>query len=47
VAYNTVADKLREVGVEPGRDVYLKALERTSPSRIYRLGNTILKDTEE
>ncbi len=47
VAYNTVADKLREAGVEPGRDVYLKALERTSPSRIYRLGNTILKDTEE
>ena len=47
VAYNTVADKLRGIGVEPGRDVYLKALERTDPSRIYRLGNTILKDTEE
>lgn len=44
VAYNTVADRLRDVGIVPGEDVYLKALERTTPSRIYRLGNTILKD---
>lgn len=44
VAYNTVADKLCEAGIVPGEDVYLKALERTTPSRIYRLGNTILKD---
>lgn len=44
VAYNTVADRLREAGIVPGEDVYLKALERTTPSRIYRLGNTILKD---
>lgn len=44
VAYNTVADKLRDAGIVPGEDVYLKALERTTPSRIYRLGNTILKD---
>lgn len=44
VAYNTVADKLCDAGIVPGGDVYLKALERTTPSRIYRLGNTILKD---
>lgn len=44
VAYNTVADKLCDAGIVPGEDVYLKALERTTPSRIYRLGNTILKD---
>lgn len=44
VAYNTVADRLRNAGIVPGEDVYLKALERTTPSRIYRLGNTILKD---
>lgn len=44
VAYNTVADKLCEAGIVPGEDVYMKALERTTPSRIYRLGNTILKD---
>ena len=44
VAYNTVADRLRDAGIVPGEDVYLKALERTTPSRIYRLGNTILKD---
>lgn len=44
VAYNTVADRLCEAGIVPGEDVYLKALERTTPSRIYRLGNTILKD---
>ena len=44
VAYNTVADKLCEAGIVLGEDVYLKALERTTPSRIYRLGNTILKD---
>lgn len=44
VAYNTVADRLRDAGIVPGEDVYLKALERTTPSRIYRLGNTVLKD---
>ena len=44
VAYNTVADRLRDAGIVPGEDVYLKALERTTPRRIYRLGNTILKD---
>ena len=44
VACNTVADRLRDAGIVPGEDVYLKALERTTPSRIYRLGNTILKD---
>lgn len=44
VAYNTVADRLRDAGIVPGEDVYLKALDRTTPSRIYRLGNTILKD---
>lgn len=44
VAYNTVADRLRDAGIVPGEDVYLKALERTTPSRIYRLGNMILKD---
>lgn len=44
VAYNTVADRLRDAGIVSGEDVYLKALERTTPSRIYRLGNTILKD---
>ena len=44
VAYNAVADRLRDAGIVPGEDVYLKALERTTPSRIYRLGNMILKD---
>lgn len=46
VAYNTVAGKLQEIGVIPGQDVYLKALDRTSPSRIYRLGNGVLRDND-
>ncbi len=39
VAYDTVAESLRSIGVEPGRDVFLTPLERLTPSPIYTLEN--------
>ena len=37
VAYNTVAEHLSRIGVMAGKDVNLKALERTTPSEVYKL----------
>lgn len=39
VAYDTVAESLRSIGIEPGRDVFLTPLERLTPSPIYTLDN--------
>ena len=42
VAYNTVADALREIGVEPGRDIFLRALDRLCAGPIYHLTDEVL-----
>ena len=44
VAYDTVAEHLLDAGVVPGEDVYLKALDRTTPSPVYELNDSIWKD---
>ena len=44
VAYDTVAEHLLDAGVVPGEDVFLKALDRTTPSPIYELNDSIWKD---
>ncbi len=43
VAYDTVAEALEAIGVKPGRDVYLKALERTSASPVYVLNDEVIR----
>ena len=35
LAYKTVEWELRGVGVIPGKDLYLSALKRTTPSELY------------
>ncbi|MBR1480819.1 MAG: MBL fold metallo-hydrolase [Paludibacteraceae bacterium] len=42
VAYDTVAEHLRAIGVEPGRDVFMRPLDRLIPSPVYKLDNHIL-----
>lgn len=44
VAQETVTDYLREIGVEPGQDVFLRTLERTTPSPVYELTNEIITE---
>lgn len=44
VAYDTVAEYLLDAGVVPGEDVFLKALDRTTPSPVYELNDSIWKD---
>ena len=44
VAYNTVASYLEEMGILPGTDIFLKPLERTSPSPIYVLNDHVIAE---
>ncbi len=44
VARETIADYLREIGIEPGQDVFLKPLERTAPSPVYELTDHIVTE---
>ena len=37
LAYDTVAEYLENIGVTPGEDVQLKALERTTPGEVWEL----------
>ena len=43
VAYNTVAACLGQIEIEPGSDIFLKALERTTPSPVYELNDKIIE----
>jgi phosphoribosyl 1,2-cyclic phosphodiesterase len=45
VAFATVKDYLEEIGIEPGQDIFLKPLERTSPSPIYSLNDKMIVET--
>lgn len=42
VAYDTVAAYLLNAGIEPGRDVFLQALERTTPGEVYSLNDKVI-----
>ena len=44
VAYNTVAEYLQEIDIEPGKDIFLKPLERTTASPVYELNNKIITE---
>lgn len=42
LAYDTVASYLEEIEIEPGKDIFLKALERTTPSPVYELNDKMI-----
>jgi len=44
IAYETVKECLLEIGVVANEDVYLKPLDRTTPSPVYELNEYIWKD---
>ncbi len=44
VAYNTVSEHLLEIGIMPREDVYLKVLDRLSPSPLYILNDSIWRE---
>ena len=44
VAFETVKGYLEEIGLEIGKDVYLKALERLTPSPVYILNDEVIHD---
>jgi phosphoribosyl 1,2-cyclic phosphodiesterase len=44
VAFDTVSEYLEEIDIFPGRDVYLKALERTTPSPVYTLNDEVIAE---
>ena len=45
-AYNTVEEKLLEMGLMPGEDIYLKALDRLDASPVYPLTDDITQPRE-
>ena len=45
VAYDTVAEYLENIGIQPGRDVFLKALERTTAGPVYNLNDHSIVET--
>lgn len=45
VAVDTVASYLEEIEIEPGKDIFLKALERTTPSPVYELNNKMIEES--
>lgn len=45
VAYDTVRSYLEEIEIEPGKDIFLKALDRTTPSPIYCLNDHMIEET--
>lgn len=42
VAFDTVASHLAKLELEPGKDIFLKALDRTTPSPIYELNDKMI-----
>ena len=43
VAFDTVSSYLEEIEIIPGQDIFLKPLDRTSPSPIYELNDKIIQ----
>ena len=44
VAYNTVAASLEELEIEPGKDIFIKPLDRTTPSPVYELNDKMITE---
>ena len=44
LAYDTVASYLEELDILPGTDIFLKPLERTTPSPVYVLNDKIIEN---
>ena len=44
-AFNTVASYLEEIEIIPGQDIFLKALDRTTPSPVYVLNDHMIVET--
>ncbi|MCQ2342633.1 MAG: MBL fold metallo-hydrolase [Paludibacteraceae bacterium] len=42
IALNIVVDQLESVGIMQGRDVFVRALDRTTPSPVYELNDEII-----
>lgn len=45
VAYDTVRSYLEEIDIIPGQEIFLKALERTTPSPVYVLNDHMIVET--
>ena len=45
IAFNTVASYLEEIEIIPGQDIFLKALDRTTPSPVYFLNDHMIVET--
>ena len=45
IAFNTVASYLEEIEIIPGQDIFLKALDRTTPSPVYVLNDHMIVET--
>ena len=45
VAFNTVASYLEEIEIIPRQDIFLKALDRTTPSPVYVLNDHMIVET--
>ena len=45
IAFNTVAFYLEEIEIIPGQDIFLKALDRTTPSPVYVLNDRMIVET--
>ena len=46
VAYETVTEYLEEIGIEPGKNIFLKALDRTTPSPVYTLNDQMIDESK-
>jgi len=42
VAYNTIAERLQNADIVPGRDVFIRTLDRLTPSPVYVLDDDII-----
>ena len=45
VAFDTVASYLEEIDIIPGQEIFLKALERTTPSPTYELNDKMIVES--
>ena len=45
IAYETVREYLAEIDIIPGEEIFLKALDRTTPSPVYVLNDQMIEMT--
>jgi hypothetical protein len=46
LAYDTVASYLAEIDIIPGQEIFLKALDRTTPSPVYSLDDKMIVESK-